>query len=90
MPGRAGARSQPEAGAHEGHAEQHDGARPAPVHEPAEERTEKCRDEEPEREGAGGDAARPAELVEDRREQEREGGPRVDADAHGDERDRDD
>src|SRR5262249_55325814 len=33
---------------------------------------------------------RPAELVENRREQEREGGPRVDADAHGDERDRDD
>jgi hypothetical protein len=90
MPGGAGARGQPEARAHERHAEQHHVARAAPVHEAAEERTEERRDQEAERERAGGDAARPAELVEDRRKQEREGGARVDADAHGDERDRDD
>src|SRR5207249_4277315 len=36
-------------------------------------------------ERARGHAALPAELVEDRREEQREGGPRVDADGHGDE-----
>src|SRR6266478_4319570 len=51
--------------------------------------SERGRDEEPERKGAGGDAAVPAELVQDRREEEREGRARVDADAHRDERGRD-
>src|SRR3954470_17539825 len=42
-----------------------------------------------EREGAGGEAAVPAELVEDRREQQREGGAGVDRDPHRHERHRD-
>jgi hypothetical protein len=58
------------------------------VHEPTEERAEQRRDQEAKRERAGGDAARPAKLVEDRREQERERGAGVHAHAHRDERDR--
>ncbi len=59
--------------------------RPAPVHGPAEGGAERGRDEKAEREGAGSDTAPPAELVEDRPEQPREGGAHVDADGHGDE-----
>ena len=42
------------------------------------------------REGAGDRRPVPAELVEDRREEQREGGPRVDPDRHRDERHRHD
>ena len=41
--------------------------------------------QEAERKGAGGDAAFPSELVDDRRKEQRERGARVDADRHGDE-----
>src|SRR5882672_6702080 len=86
----ASPRRQAEAGGRERHAEEHHRARAAPVHHPAEDGAEDRRHQEAEREGAGGDSARPAELVEDRREEERERGARVDADAHRDERDRND
>ena len=59
---------------------------PFTVHQPADERADQRRDEEAEREHARDDAAVPAEFVEDRRKQQREGGARIDADRHGDER----
>jgi len=90
MPGRRHERSQAEAGADHHDAEQHDGSRPAPVDQPAENRAENPRDQEPEREGAGGEPAPPPELVEDRRKQKREHRARVDADAYRDEGDGDD
>ena len=90
MPGRRDQRRQAEAGARERHAEEHHRARATPVHHPAEDGAEDRRNQKAERERAGGQPARPAELVEDRREEERERGARVDADAHRDERDRDD
>src|SRR5262249_61002295 len=62
-------------------------ARPPPIDQAAEHRAESPGDQEPERECAGGEPARPAELVEDRRKQQRENRARVDADAHRDERD---
>src|SRR5688500_8824344 len=65
-------------------------ARTVAIHEAAEQRAEESRDQETERERARGDAALPAELVEDRREEQRERGARVDAHAHGDERHGDD
>jgi hypothetical protein len=58
------------------------------VHEHAEERRADGRDHESDRERAGREPAIPAELVEDRRVQQRERGPRVDADSHGDKRHR--
>jgi hypothetical protein len=90
MPRRGHERRQPEPGADHRDAEQHDRARPAPIDQPAEDRAEDPRHQEAEREGAGGEPARPAELVKNRREQQREHGARVDADAHRDEGDGDD
>ena len=52
--------------------------------------TDRAGDQEAEREGTGGDAALPAELVDDRRKEQRERRARIDADRHGDERYRDD
>ena len=56
----------------------------------SDERGDQRRDEEPKREHAGDHAAFPAELIEDRRKQERERRAGVDADRHGDEGRRDD
>src|SRR5713101_6243532 len=60
------------------HAHLHHHARPAPVHETAEGRAQDRGDEKAEGKGARGDAALPAELVEDGREEQGEGRARVD------------
>ena len=90
MPGLAGERRQQQARAHQRDAQLHHHARAGAIHDAAERRAQHRRDEEAEREGAGRDAALPAELVEDRRKQQRESRARIDADAHGDEGDGDD
>src|SRR5690349_17571557 len=56
------------------------------IHQAPEERRERHRYDEPERERGRRHAALPAELVEDRWEEQREGGAGVDADGHGGER----
>ena len=61
--------------------------RAALVHQPAKRWAHDCRHDEAEREGAGRRAAIPAELVEDRREQQGECGARIHRHAHGDEDD---
>src|SRR5207237_8610432 len=70
--------------------ERHDRARAWPAHQPAQYGAEDRRGQEPERERAGREPARPAELVENRRKHQRERRARVDADAHRYERDGDD
>src|SRR5207245_1323289 len=67
------------------HAHLDDDSRTAAIHQPTDQRAEDRRDEKAERERARGHAALPPELVEDRREEERERGTGVDADRHGDE-----
>ena len=87
VPGLAHQGGQHQPGRHEADAHLQHHPRPAAVHQPAEGRAQHRRDEKPERERAGRHPALPAELVEDRREEQGEGGARVDADAHGDEDD---
>jgi hypothetical protein len=90
MPRLAGQRRQQQPYRHQADAELHHRARADPVHHAAEHRAQDRRDHEAEGERASGDAAIPMELVEDRREQQRESGAGVDADAHGDKYDGDD
>ena len=66
------------------------GPRAEAVHPPAQERAQQRGEDEAEGKGGRGGAAVPAELVDDRREEERERRARIDADRHGDERDSDD
>jgi hypothetical protein len=90
MPGRRHERSQAEPGADHHDAQQHDRARTAPVDQAAQHGPENRRGQETERERTGREPARPAELVQDRREHQRERRARVDADAHRHEGDGDD
>ena len=90
MPRFAGQRREQEACRHHYHAQLHHGARSRAVHQAAHQRAEDRRDHEAERKGAGRHAALPAELIDDRCEQERERRARIHADPHRHEGDRDD
>src|SRR5215469_2578477 len=59
------------------------------IHQAAHKGREDSRNEKPEREGAGGYTSVPPEFGEDCREQQREGGARIDPDGHRDECHRD-
>ncbi len=83
-------RGKEQASRHQQHAGQDHEARPAGIHDAADDRAQDRRDQEAEREGSGGKAAIPAELVDQRRHQQRERGPRGHADRHRHERDADD
>ena len=80
-------RSQQQPRRHDAHSQLDHDPRPAAIHESADEGAQDRGDQKAEGECAGRQAALPAEFVEDRREEEREGGARVDADRHGDEGD---
>ena len=83
-------RRQQQSGADQHHAQLVHDQRATPIHQPAKRWAHDRRDDEAERECAGRRAAIPAELVEDRREQQRERGARIHRHAHGDEDDGDD
>src|SRR5207237_2917278 len=74
---------------HRGDAKLDDKPRAALIHEPPDKWGYDRRDEKPERKRARRQTAVPAKLVEHRREQEREGGARIDPDRHRDKRNRD-
>ncbi len=90
MPGLSREGGQQQAGRGGGDADFHHEARPTAVHQPPQQRAEHRGDDEAERESARGHAALPAELIEDRRKEQRESRARVDADGHRDEDDGDD
>ena len=90
VPGAADQRRQHQAGAHQDDTQFHHHPRTPRIHQPAEQRAQRGGDDKAEGEGASGDASVPAELGEDRWEQQREGGARVDAYGHGHEHHGDD
>ena len=90
MPGLRRQRRQQQPSCHQRHPKLHHPARTKPVHHPADQGTDGRGDHEAEREGPRGDAALPAELIDDRRKEQRERGARIDADRHGHEGDDDD
>lgn len=90
MPGLRRQRRQQQSAAHQRDPDLHHRARTVAVHHPADQRTDDAGNHEAEGKRAGGDAAFPAELADDRRKEQRERGPRIDADRHGHERHRDD
>src|SRR6185312_1286729 len=75
---------------HQRNTKLHHRARTGAIHQTADQRAHEARYDKTEGEGARSDAALPAELVQDRREEQRERGARVDADPHRDEGDGDD
>src|SRR5256886_8318279 len=75
VPGTAHERGQEQADPDEADARLDHQPRAAPVHEATEQWAERGRDEESERKGAGGDAAVPAELVQERRGEKAQGPP---------------
>src|SRR5205085_1104035 len=86
-PSQMPAEQQPDT--HRGDAKLDDKPRAALIHEPPDKWGYDRRDEKPERKRARRQTAVPAKLVEHRREQEREGGARIDPDRHRDKRNRD-
>ena len=90
MPGLCRQRRQQQPSRHQRDAEFHHRARAGAIHQPADQRADGAGNHEAERERAGRDPALPAELVDDRRKEQRKRGARVDPDRHGDERHRDD
>src|SRR6266849_4388759 len=84
LPHFQGGRSD-QAGRHETHAHLDHDPWPTAIHQAADEGAEDRRDEEAEGERPGRHAPLPAELGEYGREEQRKGGTRVDAQAHGDE-----
>ena len=80
---------QQQSGAHQHRADLNHQPRSAQIHQPPDHRRDDRGHQKPEREGAGGHAALPAELVEDRRKQQRKGGAGVDPDRHRHKGDRD-
>ena len=89
LPRFADNRRQDQARPHRDYAKLDDNSRPSQVRQPTDKRGDDRRDEEPERERTGGDAAIPTEFVEDGREQQGEGRAGIDPDRHRDEGDRD-
>ena len=86
MPGLRRQRRQQQPAAHQRDAELHHPARPEAIHHAADQRTDGGGYHKAEREGARGEATLPSELADDRRKEQRERRPRIDADRHGDER----
>jgi hypothetical protein len=90
MPWLRRQRRQQQTACHQRDAQFHHGAGTEPIHQAADQRAYAGGNHEAERESARGDAALPAELIDDRRKEQRKRGAGVDADRHGDERRRDD
>ncbi len=90
MPWLRRQRREQQPAAHQRDAELHHRARTEAIHHAPDQRTDGTRYHEAERESARGDAALPSELGNDRRKEQRERRPRIDADRHGDERHDDD
>ncbi len=90
MPRLGRQRRQQQANPHQRDAKLHHPARTEAVHQTADQRAHDRGHHKAEREGAGRDAALPAELADDRRKEQRERGTCIDADRHGDERHRHD
>jgi PAS domain S-box-containing protein len=78
---------QQQAGAHRGDPDLDHHQRSAPVHQPPDPGRDQRRHQKPERERARRHSPVPAELREDGREQQREGGAGIDPDRHRDKRD---
>ena len=89
VPGLSRQRREQQPAPHQHDTGQHHRARTGAVHQAADQRADNRRRHKAKGECAGGDTALPAEFGEDRREEQREGGTRVDADRHGDEGDGD-
>src|SRR3989441_11726751 len=87
MPRLPHQRGQQQPGGHETHARLDQDSRPTAIHQAAKGGAQNGGDEKAEGECTGRYAPLPAELVEDRREEQREGGARVDPHAHRDESD---
>ena len=85
MPWLRRQRREQHAARHQRDAKLHHGAGADAIHQPADQRTHDAGNHKAEREGARRDAALPAELIDDRRKEQRKGGAGVDADRHGDE-----
>ncbi len=85
MPWLRRQRRQQQPAAHQRDAELHHPARTEAIHHAADQRTDGSRYHKAERERARGEATVPPELADDRRKEQRERGPRIDADRHGDE-----
>ena len=86
MPGLRRQRREQQPAAHQRDAELHHPTRPEAIHHAPDQRTDGPRYHKAEGKRAGGDAALPPELGNDRRKEQRERGARIDADRHGDER----
>src|SRR2546428_5342571 len=87
MPRLAHQRGQQQPGGHEPHAQLDHDSGPTAIQQAAKEGAQTGEDEKAEGDCTGRYAPLPAELVEDRREEQREGGARVDPHAHRDEGD---
>src|SRR2546428_676883 len=87
MPRLGHRRGQQQPGGHEPPAQLDHDSRPTGIHQAAKGGAQNGGDEKAEGECTGRYAPLPAELVEDRREEQREGGARVDPHAHRDEGD---
>ena len=85
MPGLGDECGEVEAGGDQHRAERDHQARAITIDQGADQRRVEHRGEEADGEGRRGGAARPAELVQDRRVEQRKRGPRIDRDAHRDE-----
>ena len=90
MPGLRRQRREQQAAAHQRDAEFHHRARTEAIHHAPDQRTDGTGNHEAKGKRARGDAAIPSELADDRRKEQRERRPRIDADRHGDERHRND
>jgi hypothetical protein len=90
MPGLRRQRREQQTAAHQRDAKLHHPARTEAIHQAADQRTDGTRYHKAEGEGARGDPTLPSELGNDRRKEQRERRPRIDADRHGDKRHRDD
>ena len=90
VPGLVDQRGEQQSDRHQAHAQLHHDPRAVAIHQAAEQGAQNCRNEETERERTRRHAAFPAELIEDRREQQRKRGARADTHAHRHERDGDD
>ena len=85
MPGLRRQRRQQQPATHQRDAELHHPARTEAIHHAADQRTDASGDHEAEGESARREATVPSELADDRRKEQRERSPRIDADRHGDE-----
>jgi hypothetical protein len=90
MPWLRRQRRQQQPAAHQRDAKLHHPARTEAIHHAADQRTDDGGYYKAERERTRGKASLPPELTDDRRKEQRERRPRIDADRHGDEGHRND